>query len=76
MEAVRLRIRGYLLHTETNYGTKEATGLGYGFKHQNSTWPLALIRVTTRSVGAPTQVLFWRGMEASYRYNLIFLNVL
>lgn len=51
MEAVRLRIRGYLPHTETNYDTKAATGLGYRFKHQNSTRPSALIRVTARSVG-------------------------
>ena len=33
MEAVRLRMRGYLLHTETNYEKKEAARPGYRFKN-------------------------------------------
>lgn len=42
MEAVRLRMRGYLLPIETNYEKqKETTRLEYRFKHCNSTGPSA-----------------------------------
>jgi hypothetical protein len=71
MEAVRLRMKGYLVHTETNYEKKEATRLESRFKHYNSTRPAGLINVTPRSCGDPVQV-FLEGAGASYINNLIY----